>query len=154
MNAATQLWEAWRTQVKHLFPDLHGHQQKTLAWMVLGVVLSGSAVLQRIAEGLYGISAAKMPSIERRLARFVANDRIYVSLIWTQFLAQVLPGFRERRVFLVLDCTPFNDRATIVYVGLLLHSRVLPLAWQVMPAQEKWPKGGRPRTLRQAQGSA
>jgi len=39
----------------------------------------------------------------------------------------------------VLDCTPFNERATSVYAGLLVYSRVLPLAWQVMPAQEKWP---------------
>jgi hypothetical protein len=73
MDAPTLLWEAWREQVKQLFPSLHGHQQKTLAWMVLGAVLSGSAVLQRMAEGLYGISAAKMPSIERRLARFGAG---------------------------------------------------------------------------------
>lgn len=141
MDAPKQLWEAWHTQVKQLFPSLHGHQKRTLAWMVLGVVLSGSAVLQRMAEGLYGISAAKMPSIERRLARFVANDRIHVSLVWNTFLAHVLPFWHERRVFLVLDCTPFDDRATIVYVGLLVHSRVLPLAWQVMPAQEKWPEG-------------
>ena len=56
MDATALLWEAWRTQVKQLFPHLHGHQQKTLAWMILGVVLSGSAVLQRMAEDLYGIS--------------------------------------------------------------------------------------------------
>jgi hypothetical protein len=141
MDAPTVLWEAWRTQVKQLFPSLHGHQQKSLAWMVLGVVLAGSAVLQRMAESLYGISAAKMPSVERRLARFVANERIQVSPIWNTFLAQVLPFWRERRLFLVLDCTPFDDRATIVYVGLLIHSRVLPLAWKVMPAQEHWPEG-------------
>ena len=109
--------------------------------MVLGMVLSGSSVLQRIAEGLYGIGTAKMPSIERRLARFVANDRIHVSRVWDTFLTHVLPFWHERRVFLVLDCTPFDDRATIVYLGLLVQSRVLPLAWQVMPAQEKWPEG-------------
>ncbi len=141
MDAPKQLWEAWRTQVKQLFPDLHGHQQQTLAWIVLGVVLSGSAVLQRMAESLYGISAAKMPSIERRLARFVANNRVNTSLVWKRFLGHLLPFWRERRVFLVLDCTPFDDRATIVYVGLLVHSRVLPLAWQSMPAQERWPEG-------------
>ena len=58
--------------------------------MIPGMVLSGSAVLQRMAEGLYGISAAKMPSIERRLARFVANDRVNVTPVWTQFLERGL----------------------------------------------------------------
>ena len=52
MDAPTVVWEAWREQVKHLFPSLHGHQQKALAWMVLGVVLSGNAVLQRMRDRL------------------------------------------------------------------------------------------------------
>lgn len=109
--------------------------------MVLGVVLSGSAVLQRMAEGLDGSGTATRPSIERRLARFVANERVNVTAVWTQFLTQVRPLWRERQVVLVLDWTPFGERATIVYVGVLVHSRVLPLAGQVLPAQQKWPEG-------------
>jgi hypothetical protein len=31
-------------------PGLHGHQKKTLALFVLGIVLAGSAVMQRVAE--------------------------------------------------------------------------------------------------------
>lgn len=108
--------------------------------MVLGIVLSGSAVLQRIAESVqqHGISEAKMPSIERRLARFVANERIIVPTIWKLFLAQVLAYFRDKRLFFVLDCTPIDERACIVYLGLLVHSRLLPVAWRVMPGQEEW----------------
>ena len=51
---------------------------------MLGIVLSGSAVMQRVAETLSerGLSEAKMTSIERRLARFIANKRIFVPLIW------------------------------------------------------------------------
>ena len=26
----------------------------------------------------------------------------------------------------------------IVYLGVLVHSRVLPVAWAIMPATEKW----------------
>jgi hypothetical protein len=55
-----------------------------------------------------------MPSIERRLARFGANDRIHLTTIWNEFLTYVLPFWRARRVVLVLDCTPFDERATIV----------------------------------------
>lgn len=42
--------------------------------MVLSIVLSGSAVLHRMAESVqqHGISEAKMPSIERRLALLIA----------------------------------------------------------------------------------
>ena len=75
---------------------MHGHQKKTLAFFVLGIVLSGSAVMQRVAEPLSerGLSEAKMTSIERRLARFIGNSRIVVPLIWTLFLTQVVTPFR------------------------------------------------------------
>jgi hypothetical protein len=105
---------------------LHGHQHKVLAVCVLGILVSGSAVLQRLAEGLaeHGLSQAKMPSSERRLARCVANQRIVVSEVWKQFLEQGLPYWQGKRLYLVLDCPPYGDRASIVYVGLLVQSRV------------------------------
>jgi hypothetical protein len=88
MDASAVLWERWRAQVKDLMPAIHGHQKKTLAFFVIGIVLSGSAVLQRVAESLslQGINPAKMTSIERRLARFLANDRVVVTKIWDDFL--------------------------------------------------------------------
>jgi Transposase DDE domain len=140
MDASALLWERWKMQVKELFPKIHGHQKKTLALCVMGIVLAGSAVLQRMAEGisLQGINPAKMTSIERRLARFIANDRVVVSQIWQDFLSQVLPFWQGKPLRFVLDGTPFRDDATIVYLGLLVHSRVLPVAWAVMPGQEKW----------------
>jgi hypothetical protein len=135
MDASKVVWKQWHEQVKQLFRGLHGHQQKVLGLCVLGIIVSGSAVLQRIAEGLaeHGLSQAKMPSVERRLARFIANRRIVVSEVWKQFLEQILPSWQGKRLYLVLDCTPYGDRACIVYVGLLVQSRVLPLAWRVMP---------------------
>lgn len=57
---------------------------------MFGFILAGSAVLQRIAENLGSVSAATMPSIERRLARFLANDRMVVTTIWKSFLGEVL----------------------------------------------------------------
>ncbi len=92
MEASTILWKQWQEQVKDLLPSIHGHQKKTLALSVLGIVLSKSAVLQRMAESIYvhGISQAKMVSIERRFARFVANERLDVRSIWTELLKQLL----------------------------------------------------------------
>lgn len=140
MDAPTVLWKHWSKQVKQLLPGIHGHQKTTLALFVMGIVLAGSAVLQRVAESLSlnTISAAKMTSIERRLARFIANDRVEVTKIWDHFLAQVLPFWHGKPMRFVLDCTPFRNDATMVYVGLLVHSRVLPVAWAVMPAKAKW----------------
>ena len=143
MDVTSVLWTNWHEQLKELLTGIHGHQKKTLAFFVLGIVLSGSAVMQRVAEtlGERGLSQAKMTSIERRLARFIANERIVVPLIWKLFLAHVLTPFRGQHLYFVLDNTPFRDDLTIVYLGLLVHSRVLPVAWAVMPAQTKWDEG-------------
>src|SRR5260370_20945713 len=78
-----------------------------------------------------------MVSIERRFARFVANERLDVRSIWSELLKQLLPSWKGKAVQLVVDCTPFADRATIVYLGLLVHSRGLPVAWRVLPQHEK-----------------
>src|SRR6266480_5608279 len=100
-----------------LLGGMHGHQKKTLAFFVLGMVLSGCAVLQRVAETLSerGISEAKMTSIERRLARFIANERIVVPVIWKLFLAQVLSPFRGQQLYFLLDNPPFRETLSIVY---------------------------------------
>jgi hypothetical protein len=65
-----------------------------------------------------------MSSIERRLARFLANERIVVPLIWKLFLEQVLTPFRGQQLYFVLDNSHFRDELKIVYLGLLVHSRV------------------------------
>src|SRR5436309_2523521 len=108
--------------------------------MVAGMVVSGGAVLQRMAETIQqqGWSQAKMSSIERRLSRFLANEQVEVTAIWKAFLGEVLPYWQGKKLTFVLDCTPSNAQFTLVYLGLLVHSRVLPVAWTVMPQQEKW----------------
>jgi hypothetical protein len=44
MDASQIVWEHWQEQVKGLFPTLHGHQQKLLALIVAGMVVSGCAL--------------------------------------------------------------------------------------------------------------
>src|SRR5438445_13393398 len=96
MDTSSVLWTNWHEQLKDLLTGMHGHQKKTLAFFVLGIVLSGCAVMQRVAETLSerGLTEAKMTSIERRLARFIANKRIVVPLHCELFLAQGLMPVR------------------------------------------------------------
>ena len=138
MNASEALWRQWSAQLRAFLPELHGHRSKTLAFCVLGVVLAGATRLPKVAEALVGISAAKTPSIERRLSRFLANQQIIVVPLWTQLLGQFLHFWREQRLVFVLDATALDDRATVLYLGLLVHSRLLPVSWQVLPVHEPW----------------
>ena len=71
MDASDLLLEHWIRQVKELFPNLHSYQQETIAVCVQGIVQSGNAVMQRVAETLWEhlSSETKLVSYERRKLR-------------------------------------------------------------------------------------
>jgi len=144
MDASKLLWKQWHEQVKQLWVGLHGHLPdpcwRCACWeSSYQAVLSYSVSLKGSQNT--GFRRPRCQGTLRRLARFVANRRIVVSEVWEQFLEQVLPYWQGKRLFLVLDYTPYGDRACIVYVGLLVQSRVLPLAWRVMSLHEEWDEG-------------
>ena len=113
------LCEAWQRQVQDFFTSLHGHQSKTLAWFVLGAIRAKSVVLPQVAEALLAESEAKASSIERRLERFLSNPRIDVEQTWEQLLTQVMPFFRQQPIRLIIDVTPYEEHAQVIYLGLL-----------------------------------
>src|SRR5262249_15059738 len=75
---------------------------------------------------------------ERRLERFLSNERIDTEETWAVLLSQIMPYFRLGPMKLVIDLTPYEEHAQVIYIGILQHSRVLPLVWKVMPGQEAW----------------
>jgi Transposase DDE domain len=141
MNAFNPLCKVWHEHVKEFFTQLHGHQSKTLALFVLGAIKAKSIVIPLVAEELLAESDAKASSIERRLERFLSNDRIDTEKTWNTVLEQIMSYFRQEPIRLVIDLTPYEEHAQIIYIGLLQHSRVLPLVWKVMPGQETWDQG-------------
>jgi Transposase DDE domain len=137
----SELCQVWHEQVKEFFTHLHGHQSKTLALFVLGAIKAKSIVIPLVAEELLEESDAKANSIERRLERFLSNERIDTVETWDMLLAQIMPYFRQAPMRLVIDLTPYEEHAQVIYIGILQHSRVLPLVWKVMPGQETWDQG-------------
>lgn len=98
-------------------------------------------MLPRVAEALLEESDAKAPSIERRLERFLSNPRIDSEKTWKHLLDIVMPSFHQAPMRFVIDLTSYEEHAQVIYIGILQHSRVLPVVWQVMPGQEKWDQG-------------
>ncbi len=41
----------------------------------------------------------------------------------------------------MLDLTASEVQTQVIYLGLLQHTRVLPLVWKVMAGQDKWDQG-------------
>ncbi|GAC1423025.1 MAG: hypothetical protein NVSMB54_03280 [Ktedonobacteraceae bacterium] len=143
MDASDVLLDTWTQQVKQVWSELHLYQQESLALAILGIVLAGNAVMQRVAEILQErlSKSCQMTSYERRLQRLIDNENIPVKQSWEQFLAHSLSLWETRGATLVLDCTPYNEAFTIVFVGILVQKRLLPVAWEIMPQSETWQEG-------------
>ena len=128
MKRFSPLLSHWHGEVKQLFTLLHGHQKKVLSLFVLGAIKAESIVVARVAEELLTETEAKVPSMERRLQRFLSNERIEVEPVWEQFLAEVLPAWRGKEVTLIFDITPFEEHAEAGLCGAVAASAGLALS--------------------------
>jgi hypothetical protein len=88
MDASDVLLAQWGQQVKQLWSELHPYQHQGIALAILGIVLAGNAVMQRVAEVLQERLSGwcKVSSYERRLQRLIANERLQVADCWHRFL--------------------------------------------------------------------
>src|SRR5215472_5996288 len=103
MDASDVLLAQWIEQVKQIWSGMHQYRQEGLALAVLGIVLAGNAVMQRVAEILHErlSTPPQVSSYERRLQRFIDNEDINVTDWWERFLEHVLPCWDTRRATLV-----------------------------------------------------
>ena len=70
------LYDTWIQRFRELHPTQRITRIKNLAWLMIGIHKSRSVYLSRIAVKIPG--SAKLPSIVRRLARFLDNPAIRV----------------------------------------------------------------------------
>jgi hypothetical protein len=115
-------------------------QALTLAGFSLGVMLSETCRLTRVAESLslWG----KADTVERRLQRWLDNDRIGIAACqarWMQWVLEtgVAPG---ERVYLLVDETHLSDHLSTMVAGLAYQRRCIGLAWWSYPP-DAWPCG-------------
>jgi hypothetical protein len=129
---------AWTRQVQRLLPLVHATRAATLAAFTLGILWSGTVTLAHVAAAL-PLSAC-LPSRERRLRRFLANERVHVPSLWRPLLPVLLASLGQRELCFVFDPTPYRECATLLCLGLVWRGRVLPVAWRVVPQQTSWPE--------------
>jgi hypothetical protein len=132
-----RLWQKVRAQARALLPGVRATRADGLAALVLGLLLAGNVALTRVAAALP--FAADDPSTERRLRRWVANPGVAVGEVWGRLLPVLLRRAGGRPVF-VFDPTPHVDRFTVLAVGLVVHKRVMPVAWRLVPQRAPWPE--------------
>jgi hypothetical protein len=136
MHTRRQLLHIWTTQLQGLVPIARITRLRTWAQLSLGLLWCGQIALLRIAATIPG-PATDLSQV-RRFRRWLANPKVQVVRLWTPVVRSLLAGRREVR--LVFDPTPQAGHATLLIVGIVVHKRILPVAWRAVPQQLRWPE--------------
>jgi hypothetical protein len=132
------LLHAWTRQVDALLPAVRVTRVGVLALFALGMIWAETVRVYRVAAALP--LPARVPSTERRLRRFLANPGVRVETLWQPLLPVLLRRWAGQEVVLVFDPTPYRGAWTVLWVGIVVHRRVLPLSWRLVPQQTAWPE--------------
>lgn len=128
----TQTVQDCDQMIAALLPTVPRPEQKTLAAVTCGVVMSKATTLSLASGGIPG--SATNPSKLRRVQRLLANERLRVDEAQQRVAAHVLAG-RRGRVELLLDSTftGITARSTgteTLTLSCAWHGRCLPLCWR------------------------
>ena len=116
----------WRRQVRdELLPDLHGHQVNAIADLSFAMTLAEHCHSGKLAA--FGPGKAHPASVERRLERLLANDRLDPDSVWPQLARAVLGGWAGGPIVLILDETPNRNDLRCMRLTLAYRKRALPL---------------------------
>jgi hypothetical protein len=91
--------------------------------------------------------AVKLPSLVRRLERFVADERVEVNKLFEPFVLAMVSCLGNETAYLVIDCTQAGPQCRTLFVGLCYHCTVLPLVWKTYQGQKGHLKGQQHREL-------
>ena len=90
-----------------------GRHLQTVAWMVVGLLLSGEIALTKWVP--YIVSRAQFAqSSQRRFERWLHNRRIPVLALYGALVRAALADFPDRRVYLALDTTMLWETYCVV----------------------------------------
>ncbi len=126
--AINPLYGMWMREIQQLWPDLRVTQQRTAAWLLVGIRHARSVHLSKVAAVIPG--TATLPSHTRRLSRWLDNPAIRVRALYAPVARDLLATHvTDREVRLILDGTRVGANHQLLMVALAYRKRALPIAW-------------------------
>jgi hypothetical protein len=124
-----ELYHNWMQQICELRPNQRITQVRNFVWLMVGIYLSHSVYLSKIAGKIPG--SAKLVSTTRRLSRFLDNPAINVRE-WYQPIAQKWLQAQWQclgEIRLIVDGTKVGSKHQLLMVSLAYRKRAIPIAW-------------------------
>ena len=125
--SAVQMVFQWQQSVKHnLLSSLHGHQAKTLALLSWTMAVAGSCCAAALAP-LAPSGQTKPASVRRRMERLLANPRLDAVAAMLDLTRSILRDWDGRKVLMILDETPKQNRLRCMKLSVAYRKRCVPL---------------------------
>jgi hypothetical protein len=140
-----QLLYQWTAEIDKRLVGLGRWQKRTLALFSYGVVLAQSCTLSRVALHL---TSGKSSTVERRLQRWLDNDRLVMRQLFPLWVKWVLGLWGEAGLLILVDETKLSDHVAVMMVGLCYRASAIPLVWRAYNPQD-YPEEGQVEVLRQ-----
>jgi hypothetical protein len=139
-----------RTSVRHFTRTVDGwfrqsavalpmRTRQRLIFLTLGILLSGSLVLRRMASAQAYLTPQTTcaASHERRLRRALNDPLLTWERSYAPLARQILMPCRARRWVVIIDETAHTEHLRVLTAALWYRGRAIPLAWVCWPGQTK-----------------
>ena len=118
---------SFRPMIEHCFAPLRKSQRTTIYDLVQGLLYGGKVGLANIARAMRDRTTVRHRI--KRVARFVANDRIPLTAVFTSLIHWLLSPHSQ--AVIALDWTDLGEYKLLKASVVVAH-RALPLAWHAM----------------------
>jgi hypothetical protein len=136
----------WNQMVVKQMPHLSKPQAHVLALWSWGMILSRSCALSAVSNFLAAALGRKENSVRSQLREWCYETsaksgqqrcELEVESCFGPLLGWVLSLWQGRQIALALDATSLNDRFVVLCVSVLFRGCAIPVAWRVLPANQK-----------------
>ena len=112
------------------FPYLGAWQKRGLALWNSGVVLAGACRVSAVADALVAPERPSVEALEKRLSRFLHNERVSDELLSQAWVGWVVERYVSAHWVVLVDETKLSDHLSVMMVSLAYQQRAIPLLWR------------------------
>jgi hypothetical protein len=137
-------WYRMSETIAERFPSLRPAQQRGLALWVYGTILAGSACQNAVIAGL--LAVGHWHALRQHLREWLYDGQdkaaacqteIDVTLCFGPLIDWILSWWQGRELALAIDPTARGDEVVGLTVSVLYRGAAIPIAWQILPANQK-----------------
>jgi hypothetical protein len=139
-------WYQMHQSIAQYFPDLRPAQQRGLTLWVYGTILAQSACQNAVATAL--VALGLWNTARQHLREWLydgshkarpCGTQVEVALCFPPLMRWLLSWWQSNQLALAVDATLHSDKVCALVISVLYRGNAIPVAWHILPANEKGP---------------